>query len=1391
MLKGTKTMWMYDEEEENNLSYRYLREIYASYTNESDNVYYGRLKERLKEFNDENEQKLINNAHRFLFGVYSDEAQYEIVQYIKNMVQDDDYKQLDDILSKMTYEELSAVVEVFNNDSEENPALSSHIKEAATQRIKDDLEYDIDTWYDSDRNLEAIIDIVENTGGIKEWGNDYAEIKRQCNHGILINKSNKIATIAQDVRESLLQEIDFSSSDIRNLWDNLNIPELDDKTQLPEEGEFVLPIDKDKYFDVMLEAAIAKVMHDNLQSLEQEHSVEANIDENDDSENADNENEDVASDAKEVLNLNPISKKELKGQIREQLRQDIMSLYVANAVDQVAKMPELWETLGLNDLENPGDEPIAPTEDELADLSDEEKEEERNEYNGKRQEYEAKTAELKKQVKEALGSLDQTKMEVIVEKLQQKLADEEDQGDRVVINPYLILDTASEREVALSQLRHQINDNLKGKETSPASICVKEQENNLAQASRSVFGKLHDFSVGIRQLAKNDTAKAIEIISQLGVAGGNIVFAGISLLGGKEALAGTGGQLFAGVLAGAMVANQIAKGSAYPLYRAYKNLDGSRLRGFAKFKEACKEVKRKEPEAWINLASGVVAAGAWVTVSAVASPLAGKIVAGGVVAIGNYIAKQKEFNRRKKLLKLLESSNKKSAQDIKLIAELRTELYGDKTQSKPKGLWGKIKNFMQPKKTQTTVAAIGAGFGALGIFGQVSNMMSNAADTATVVEGVSDTRIEGGNPVAEGDSTLVRNPADSTLVRNPADSTLVRNPADSTLVRNPADGMPVDNSAVDGGNPVAEAGNSTEFTPHTDEKTGMTVWQEAKTKGGVTETYLQDAKGNNFVRYEGLNTNHVVSEASYAKLIDTINSKGNTNFVMEDGSKYTFQEAVEMMREKLNANPDRLPEGIGTNRAIYLAMMRARYTGKLDIINDIKCNDNELTALVAESQKYATNPGHIGRLITERPLPTRVGPASAITDPCVPVNNLGVNEAPDAEILSAENDVNKSNITTEKVDMADPYAEVRTTFDGNKGDYPVNQESVNGEYEKTVKKDGSIWIDDKDGVTTTTGLESNNREVHFHAPVDATPIINNLPNVPTSTETVDGVTTMTYAFQSGKTVQVVLEPLKEGAEARTGHFLIEGKEYIIDTNSSKALGEKISAPLGAEYKMVDGTEQDVSQHLTDNVKDLNKGIDKLNEHIESIANKQKGAFAGQDISVEEYNARYTETGVENVTLTPEQTAEIRSKGEFVCTGIKDGKAIMTVTGVEGVDRISVAAPTHVNMTGASDAVVDIKDNVYTATITTQEGQNLVVSIDNNIDPSTNLPKGTSITYDGKPVVLDSKTATAVEQSVENAFAANNVNVDVKAHTPFTDKIVKACEGFTQKVAAAKINVAEK
>ncbi len=1401
-------MWMYDEEEENNLSYRYLREMHNSYYLETNNVFSKRVDERLVSFDDINEQELIKRCHYFLYDTLNEDS---VKSSIEDMVQDDDYKQLDDILSKMTDEELSAVVKVYKdvgeNAGEDEIALSSHIKEIATQRIKHYLERDIDTWGESDRELEAIIDIVENTGGIKEWGNDYAEIKRQCDHGMLINKSNKIAAIARDMRENLSQEIDFGSSDIRDLWDNLDISELDNETQLPVEGTFVSPTKKNNYFDVMLETAIAKVMHDNLQALEQERVVEENADENDNSDTVDIEIEDTASNAKEVLNLNPISKKELKTQIQEQLKQDIMSLYVANAVDQVAKMPELWETLGLNDLENPSDEPVAPTEEELADLSEEEKEEKLNEYNNDKQEYEAKTAEFREQVKEALGSLDQEKMEAIVKKLQQKLASEEEGQDRVVINPYLILDTASEREVALSQLRHQINDNFKGKETSIASKRVKEQENNLAQASRGVFGKLHDFSVGIRQLAKNDTAKAIEIISQLGVAGGNMVFAGISLFGGKEALAGAGGQLFAGVLAGAMVANQIAKGSAYPLYRAYKNLDGSRLSGFAKFKEACKEVKRKEPEAWINLASGVVAAGAWITVSAVASPLAGKIVAGGVVAIGNYIAKQKEFNRRKKLLKLLESSNKKSAQDIKLIAELRTELYGDKTQPKPKGLWGKIKNFMQPKKTQTTVAAIGAGFGALGIFGQVSNVMSNAADTATVVEGVSDTGVEGGNPVAEGDSTLVRNPADSTLVRNPADSTLVRNPADSTLVRNPADSTLVRNPAdstlvrnpadstlvrnpadstlvnnpvAEGGNPVAEGGNPSEFTPHTDEKTGMIVWQEAKTKGGVTETYLQDAKGNNFVRYEGLNTNHVVSEASYAKLIDTINSKGNTNFVMEDGSKYTFQEAVEMMREKLNANPDRLPEGIGTNRAIYLAMMRARYTGKLDIINDIKCNDNELTALVAESQKYATNPGHIGRLITERPLPTRVGPASAITDPCVPVNNLGVNEAPDAEILSAENDVNKLNITTEKVDMADPYAEVRTTFDGNKGDYLVNQESVDGEYEKTFKKDGSIWVDDKNGVTTTTGLKSNNREVHYHAPVDATPIINNLPDIPTSTETVDGVTTMTYKFESGKTIQVVLEPLKEGAEARTGHFFIEGKEYIIDANSSKALGEKISAPLGAEYQVVDGAEQDVSQHLTDNVKDLNKGISKLNDYIANIANKQEGAIAGQDISVEEYNARYTETGVENVTLTPEQTAEIRSKGEFICTGIKDGKATMAVTGVEGVDRIYVAEPTHINMAGASDAVVDVKDKVYTATITTQEGKNLVVSIDNNIDPSTNLPKGTSITYDGKPVVLGIKTATAVEQSVEKAFGGNNFPVDVKTHTPFTEKLVKAAEAWKAK-----------
>ena len=88
-------------------------------------------------------------------------------------------------------------------------------------------------------------------------------------------------------------------------------PELDDKTQLPVEGAFVAPEKKNNYFDVMLESAIAKVMHDNLQALEQERVVEENIDENDNSEAIDIEIEDTASNAKEVLNLNSISKKEL------------------------------------------------------------------------------------------------------------------------------------------------------------------------------------------------------------------------------------------------------------------------------------------------------------------------------------------------------------------------------------------------------------------------------------------------------------------------------------------------------------------------------------------------------------------------------------------------------------------------------------------------------------------------------------------------------------------------------------------------------------------------------------------------------------------------------------------------------------------------------------------------------------------------------------------------------------------------------------------------------------------------------------------------------------------------------------------------------------------------
>ncbi len=1323
-------MWLYDEEEEKKISYYRLRELFND-EGADDNVR-NRIKEivanRKPQDADDSVETLLKKVayqtHAREFGDTTTPEADALSQRIKSLVTTalgNDYDKLDEFLEKSSFEDLVAIVAVYEGIvaiDESHKEIASHINDFVKEKILEEVKEGLDVKEDiSLRELDAIKEIASNMGE-EELGNDYTKLIRQYNHAILINKSSQLETITQEMREKINSDENDDFKDIKDIWNNLDIAAI---------GENNLPVDdvvseesKQDHWNIMLESAIAKVMHDNLRTLELEQEARV-VDENTEDDNqVDNDDTRDEINPNVKFNLSLVANEALREQVKEQLREDVIALYIANAIDRVAKTPDVLSELGLTNLTNPGEEPVKPTDEELAALSDEDKKTKLEEYDTAKKEYDEKYSQLQGEIKEALGNIDdKDKINSIVLKLQDELSKEpEDQRNKIVVNPYLIMDTASERETALSLLRKDIFKDYRRKDSKAGEV-VKEQENKLAESSRKIFGKLHDFAVGIRQLAKNDSAKAIEIASQLGVAGGNMVFAGISLFGGKEALASIGGQAFATVLAGAMVANQVAKGTVFPLARAYKNLKGSNLSGWAKFKAAWSEVNRKEPEWWINAATGVVAGAAWLGVSAVASPLAGKIVASGVVAIGNYVAKQTEFNRRKKLLKLLESSKPQSAKDIKLIGELRTELYGDKEQEKPKGIFGKIKAWLQPKKNQTILAGVGAGFGALGIVGQASNIMSSATD--------------------------VVNPTDSLR----------------TGGVNPTD--------------VVDQTDPNTFTPTVDEKTGMTIWKEPVTKNGVTETYMQDAKGRTFIRYEGLSTSHKVSEASYANLIDKINSKGNLNFKMEDGSTYTFEETVQIMREKLQANPGRLPEGMGENQAIYLAMMRARYTGNNDIINSIKCGNNDLSDLLThEATKYATNPGHIGRLITEKPLPTKVGPASIIGDPCVPSART-VSEVMLGEQTGEDITLNATD-KVQNVDWNDGSVVAAYTHSGNGSNHQFSTDSLNGKVKSFSSNDLTFKVWDSDGVKVGD-VTSGKDGVEVIAPVIASKanveaLVSKLGEQPTNITRDDKTGAISYIYEmgKGKSMTFVMDAPNENGTS-TGHIFLGKKEIIISEEAQSVVANHLSKTTkGPEIVSVG------DQPKADAVTVEDKIRAKKDAWFTDRANDMKNPAEPQ----ENYDTYFCGHTDKNVELTTEhREAIISGKGSLFCTGEQDGIVTFNVVGIDGVDKISIQSPLHLEMASseASPTVtLDDTSGVYKVGMQTADKKPLTVVI----DPTNS--NGTQVLFEGKKVILDTYTAEKVETMTETALKDSNVNADIKLHTPLTQKFVHQVENFRVKQA---------
>ena len=352
------------------------------------------------------------------------------------------------------------------------------------------------------------------------------------------------------------------------------------------------------------------------------------------------------------------------------------------------------------------------------------------------------------------------------------------------------------------------------------------------------------------------------------------------------------------------------------------------------------------------------------------------------------------------------------------------------------------------------------------------------------------------------------------------------------------------------------------------------------------------------------------------------------------------------------------------------------------------------------------------------------------------------------------------------VNMQDPYARGTAIKSGKGSYYDVDLDTVNGKIKGFEGGTDQVW--DKDGVKVTEEgykdlLAEGRRgiQVELHNATDVTQIIDKLPDVPTNViKEDDGSVTYLYEFKNGRDISVVIDAPKEGETESVGHFLIGGKEIVIDKASSEALMEKMSKNTNINFTSLDGDEQKAVEdvELTEKIRRNKEAY--YSSVIEDTANPKAPAegaeFATPRISTEQ------------VRLTAEQKTQIMSEGtEMTCVDIKDGKAILEIKGVEGVTRIAVAEPTSVNynlrvMPETSMA----EDGSYSVGIMTTDNKQMLVTIANG--------KATT-TLDGKPVVLDTNSSISTQNLVNLALRKENVDMKVDLHTDFTEKVVKAVE----------------
>jgi hypothetical protein len=151
---------------------------------------------------------------------------------------------------------------------------------------------------------------------------------------------------------------------------------------------------------------------------------------------------------------------------------------------------------------------------------------------------------------------------------------------------------------------------------------------------------------------------------------------------------------------------------------------------------------------------------------------------------------------------------------------------------------------------------------------------------------------------------------------------------------------------------------------------------------------------------------------------------------------------------------------------------------------------------------------------------------------------------------------------------------------------------------------------------------------------------------------------------------------------------------------------------------------------------------------------------------------------QNVDLSSEQIEAIVSgKGGLFFLSEQDGVATFRVVKVDGVDKISVQSPIHLEM-AASEAQptvsVDEANGVYKIGMQTANEKPLTVVID------PNNPNGAHVFYESKKVTLDTYTAEQVENVAETALKDKGVNTNIKLNNPLTQKFVHQVENFRVK-----------